>query len=161
MIGFLWKRGNIEKEQKEIFAPLRTESELKGIDCYKLQKVFERVIRNGSVKQYTKEKIIYIYVLIDPRNLEVRYVGKTNNPYERMRSHISPHIYMRHNNAKCIWTEELKAVGLEPIMQILCTCKPDESELYEYRYYKLFKDSCDLLNSATISKETFQYQIKY
>jgi hypothetical protein len=50
---------------------------------------------------------------------------------------------------------------LNPIMQILCTCKPGESELYEYRYYKLFKESCDLLNSATILKETFQYDINF
>ncbi len=105
--------------------------------------------------------MIYIYVLIDPRNLEIRYVGKTNNPSERMRAHISPHIYMRNNNAKCIWTEELKAINLKPIMQVLTTCKDEESELYEYRYYKLFKEECRLLNSATIAKETFQYNLNF
>jgi hypothetical protein len=68
--------------------------------------------------------MIYIYILIDPRDLCVRYVGKTNNPKERMRAHISPHVYMRHNNLKCIWTKELKGMGLKPIMQILTTCKP-------------------------------------
>ncbi len=36
-----------------------------------------------------------IYVLIDPVTLEVRYVGKTNNPKERLRAHVSPHVYMR------------------------------------------------------------------
>lgn len=154
-----WSRGGVVTEQNNIFAQsgLHIEAELQGIDLYKIRNVFERVINKGSVKS----TIIYIYVLIDPRDLEVRYVGKTNNPYERMRSHVSPHVYMRHNNAKCIWTEELKQAGLQPIMDILCTCKPEESELYEYRYYKLFKDGCNLLNSATISKETFQYDIKF
>jgi hypothetical protein len=160
MIGFHWKRGNIESELKRIGYD-RTAAELEGLDLYKIKSVYEKVILNGSKKSHNKGEVIYIYVLIDPRNLAVRYVGKTNNPYERMRSHISPHIYMRHNNLKCIWTEELKSLGLNPIMQILCTCKPEESELYEYRYYKLFKEGCDLLNSATILKETFQYEIKY
>jgi hypothetical protein len=105
--------------------------------------------------------MIYIYVLIDPRTLEVRYVGKTNNPKERMRAHISPHIYMRHNNKKCIWMEELKSAGLRPIMQVLTTCEDKFSHLYEYRYYKLFKDSCNLLNAATIAKETYQLNFSF
>lgn len=105
--------------------------------------------------------VIYIYCLIDPRTLEVRYVGKTNNPKERIRAHISPHIYMRNNNKKCIWIEDLKRNGLKPIMSILTTCSEKESQAYEFYYYKLFKDSCNLLNAATIAKETFQMSIKY
>lgn len=106
------------------------------------------------------ETKIYIYALIDPRTLEPRYVGKTNNPSERMRAHISPHVYMRHNNSKCIWIEELKALGLKPIMEVQAACKLSESENYEYRYFKLFNYGNNLLNSATIQKETFQYQLK-
>lgn len=104
--------------------------------------------------------MIYIYALIDPNDLQVRYVGKTNNPKERMRAHISPHIYMRHNNLKCIWIENLKASGLKPIMQILCTCSEEESENYEYRYWKLF-GGVELLNRATIQKETLQMKILF
>jgi hypothetical protein len=104
--------------------------------------------------------VIYIYALIDPRTMEIRYIGKTNNPKERMRAHLSPHIFMRTINAKRMWIEELLAYRVRPIMQVLCTCKPEESEIYEYRYYKLFKDSCDLLNSATIN-ETYQYELNF
>jgi hypothetical protein len=161
MIGFHWKRGNIESECNNIFAPIRAEAELQGIDAFRLKKVFERVMENGSVKAKNKGNIIYIYALIDPRNLEVRYIGKTIDPSNRMRAHIFPHNNVKDKNIKMIWTEELKSLGLNPIMQILCTCKPGESELYEYRYYKLFKESCDLLNSATILKETFQYDINF
>ncbi len=96
---------------------------------------------------------------MDPRDMEIRCVGKTNNPKERLRAHVSPHIYMRTNNKKCIWTEELKKEGLKPIMTVLTSCHENLSEKYEYIYYKLFKDSCDLLNSATIMKETFQMDI--
>lgn len=103
--------------------------------------------------------MIHIYVLIDPRDLEIRYVGKTNNPKERMRAHISPHVYMRHNNRKCIWTEELKSLGLRPIMQVLLQCSEEDSVLWEYKFYTLFKTGCDLLNSATIHKETHQLEL--
>jgi hypothetical protein len=43
--AFHWKRGNVEKEQQVIFTgELRVESELIGIDCYKLCKVFNKLI---------------------------------------------------------------------------------------------------------------------
>jgi hypothetical protein len=105
--------------------------------------------------------MIYIYVLIDPRDLSIRYVGKTIDPGNRMRAHIYPHNSTKDKNIKMIWTEELKRIGLEPIMQVLASCKPEESEIFEYRYFKLFKDSCDLLNTATIAKETLQMDIKF
>lgn len=104
---------------------------------------------------------MFIYVLIDPRNLEIRYVGKTNNPKERMRAHISPHIYMRHNNKKCIWIEELRSIGLRPTMQVMTSCPSEKSHIYEHMYFKLFNTVFDLLNAQTIAKETLQYSIKF
>jgi len=103
---------------------------------------------------------IYIYALIDPRTMEVRYIGQTNNPKERMRAHTSPHVYMKTNNRKAIWTEELKAEGLKPIMDVLFSCHPDQANMWEHYFYKMFK-CCDLLNTATIFKETLQYNITY
>lgn len=103
---------------------------------------------------------IYIYALIDPRNLEVRYIGKTNNPKERYYDHISTKAkYLINPDKRRQWIIELKAINLKPIMSVLTPCPEGESELYEYRYYKLFKDACNLLNAATISKETYQYDI--
>jgi hypothetical protein len=104
--------------------------------------------------------MIFIYVLIDPRTLEVRYVGQTNNPKERLRAHISPHVYMRHNNKKAIWTEELKASGHKPVMQVLFTCQAHDANLWEHHFIKTFK-SCGLLNSAEVVKETFQFDLSY
>ncbi len=68
---------------------------------------------------------------------------------------------MRNNNKKCIWIEELKALGLKPFMQKLIECEENESENYEYRYYKLFNYDSNLLNSATIQKETMQISINF
>jgi hypothetical protein len=157
-VKFVSRRGNAESENLNLWQTevLEVAAELQNISCYDLQRHFERIIK----KVHRKDQDIYIYVLIDPRDLEVRYVGKTNNPKERLRAHVSPHVYMRTNNLKCIWTEELKALGLKPIMSILCKCKESESENYEYRYFKLFNYGSNLLNSATIQKETFQFELK-
>jgi hypothetical protein len=57
----------------------------------------------------------YIYELIDPRNNEIRYVGKTNNPKHR----YSHHIYCSKHNKRtshCVsWIKSLLKENLEPI----------------------------------------------
>jgi hypothetical protein len=103
----------------------------------------------------------YIYALIDPRDLEVRYIGKTIDPKNRLRAHIFPHNDTKDRNIKMIWTEELKALGLRPIMSMLCSCPTDQSELYEYRYIKLFNYNNQLLNTAKVMKETNQMEITW
>ncbi len=181
-IGFHWPRTNAFAENKNIFAPLRSESELQGIDLYKICSTFERVVKRivkkkikstpqRVVKRIVKKKIkstppgvndvIFIYALIDPRDFQVRYIGKTKDIKGRLRAHIFPHNDVKDKNIKMIWTEELKSLGLKPIMTVLTSCSEEESVDYEYMYYKLFKGSCDLLNSAVILKETFQMDIKY
>ena len=104
--------------------------------------------------------IMYIYALIDPRDLEVRYIGKTIDPKNRLRAHIFPHNDAKERNKKMRWTEELKALNLRPIMQVLCVCSSDVSELYEYRYIKLFNYKGQLLNTARPMVETFQLQLE-
>jgi hypothetical protein len=79
--------------------------------------------------------MIYIYALVDPRDLEVRYIGKTNDPKNRLRAHIYPHNSVKDKNIKMIWTEELKALGLRPIMSVLFQCLENEAEKYEYRFF--------------------------
>lgn len=43
MIGFQWKRGNVEKQWKELERAMSTELELRSISLKSLQKAFERV----------------------------------------------------------------------------------------------------------------------
>jgi hypothetical protein len=86
MIGFMWQRGNVLKEQASI--SVGAESELQGIDLYKIRKVYERVRERQPKLKFAALDKIYIYILIDPRDFQVRYVGKTNNLKERMIAHI-------------------------------------------------------------------------
>jgi hypothetical protein len=56
--AFHWKRGNILKEQQSIFTgELRVESELIGIDAYKLCKVFNKL--NHKKKKNGKQSRNY------------------------------------------------------------------------------------------------------
>jgi len=59
----------------------------------------------------------YIYKLIDPRNNQVKYIGKANKPVERLKAHINPARYRstyKHN-----WIRQLRREKVKPIMIIL------------------------------------------
>ena len=57
----------------------------------------------------------YIYALVDPITFEIRYIGKTNNQYQRYHQHLSEN----NKTYKCHWVQSLLARGLLPILQIL------------------------------------------
>ena len=55
-----------------------------------------------------------IYVLIDPRDNQVRYVGATNNPTQRLKSHL---LTKDDNQAKRNWFAELALYGQKPTLE--------------------------------------------
>jgi hypothetical protein len=56
----------------------------------------------------------YIYALIDPRNNECRYIGKANDPAERLKGHLK-YCKIGHDH-KVSWLKQLLALGLKPII---------------------------------------------
>ena len=58
-----------------------------------------------------------IYVLIDPRDGRVRYVGKTANPVKRLPGHLAEARGERHRRA--CWLRALLALGLEPTLEVI------------------------------------------
>lgn len=58
----------------------------------------------------------FIYVLNDPRDGRIRYVGKANNPYKRWIAHIAT---ARTNDHRGHWISSLLALGLKPELEIL------------------------------------------
>jgi len=96
-------------------------------------------------------EVAYIYGLIDPRNDEIRYVGKTVNPKSRLSGHIteSKDLEIVHHRAR--WVRKLTSLGLKPKMIFLRACSSDEYEKYETEYIKIY--SC---NRLTNSDETGQ-----
>lgn len=95
-------------------------------------------------------KIIYFYVLIDPRDNEIKYVGRSVSPKSRYRNHISSGRKKGHKNKKESWISSLLNEGLKPILEIIeefseyksiVEIQNKETELIDF--YKTF---CDLKN---------------
>lgn len=67
-----------------------------------------------------------IYVLVDPGDNTVRYVGTTIQPKIRKSAHLSGKDWMT-TKAIAAWVRELKAIGLLPSMYIVDVCPFVES----------------------------------
>ena len=114
------------------------------IDCSTSAKTRRK---NNNVKPYINknvlnpiaEKITYIYVLIDPRDNNIRYVGKTVNPKKRLENHLVPS-RLRTISHKNSWIKDLLKNNLKPKMVLLETieigCNWEERELYWISYFK-------------------------
>jgi hypothetical protein len=84
-----------------------------------------------------------IYGLFDPRDGQLRYVGKTVSPKARKLAHKSD----PSNSSKLAWVKELASSGLEPKFIILSEVPFEEWQQHEReaiaRYRRL---GCSLLN---------------
>lgn len=70
----------------------------------------------------------FLYLLRDPRDRVVRYFGVTVNPRVRLQLHIHS---KRGNTRKVQWCQELRSLGLQPIMEILHETSRAEAEAME------------------------------
>jgi group I intron endonuclease len=80
------------------------------------------------------EKIVksYIYSLIDPVTEEIRYIGKTVNPSQRLSAHIKSG-YKKGSHKEC-WIYGLLEKNLKPKMNIIEECL-DDSWIEREKYY--------------------------
>jgi hypothetical protein len=104
-------------------------------------------------------KTVYIYALIDPRNEQVRYVGKSKFPKKRLNGHLQgarkgfkTH---RHN-----WIRQLLNEGLKPDLLILEEVKENEWEQAEKKWIVYYRDENgkDLTNTAEGGQAPPPYQ---
>lgn len=72
----------------------------------------------------------YIYTLSHPLTKEVRYIGKSNSPKERLNYHMSD---LNKYSHKKNWISKLKLLNLKPIIEII-----DEVHINEWRYWEKF-----------------------
>jgi NUMOD3 motif-containing protein len=63
----------------------------------------------------------FIYALVDPRNDQVRYVGKANDPHRRYIGHLYEQRmhYRAKNPYKRRWLDQLTKMGLKPQLRVL------------------------------------------
>lgn len=57
----------------------------------------------------------YIYGLYDPRDGELRYIGKSDRPRERYANQLNE----KSNTHRCHWVQELLSLGLKPEQRII------------------------------------------
>src|ERR1700742_1418287 len=106
---------------------------------------------------------IFIYVLIDPRDGKVRYVGKSNNPKRRLTRHNC--IAESKGLRRAKWIGELRSLGLTATMEVLEACSADnwkERERYWIQHYggieQLFNDTYGGENNPPRSVDSYHAQ---
>jgi len=73
-----------------------------------------------------KDRPHSIYLLIDPRDGAVRYVGKSKNPGARLNAHIKESL-KRQNTAKKTWIHHLVTHNQAPLIKVIAQI-PDEAQ---------------------------------
>lgn len=90
-------------------------------------------------------KTTNIYVLIDPRDNKVRYVGKANNVSQRYRAHLNR--ARKHQIHKANWIKQLKEKGLKPQLEVIDVVPIDDWIFWETYWISQFKAwGFDLIN---------------
>ncbi len=80
-------------------------------------------------------KTTFIYALVDPFTMQIRYIGKSNNPQHRLTSHLGD----RGNTPKTRWIKSLKEEGFIPeliILEMVSISCWQEREIYWITYYR-------------------------
>lgn len=90
-------------------------------------------------------KTYYIYALVDPRTKEIRYIGKTINPSQRLIKHTTPWYY-NDGTHKGNWIKQLIRLGLKPEMTILKTVSESEWQKEEIDTIKKYRETHNLTN---------------
>lgn len=82
----------------------------------------------------------FIYALIDPRDNQVRYIGKSNKPGQRLIDHLSEsRICKKHGSLKVNWIKSLLKLNLKPELLIIDEISFDEWQFWEQYYISLYK----------------------
>jgi hypothetical protein len=107
----------------------------------------------------------YIYTLSDPKTLEVRYIGQTNNINRRFNDHLSSSVnennYSYHTH-KSNWIRKVLMSGDKPIIDIIDECETLEESNYLEKYYieKYTNDGYKLTNSHVSDVTEFSIETR-
>jgi group I intron endonuclease len=89
----------------------------------------------------------YIYILSEPRNNLVKYVGKTKDPNRRLKRHISERFI--HDSYKNRWIRKIVENGELPEITVIDTVEDEKWVYWEKFYISYFKFiGCELTNGT-------------
>jgi len=94
-------------------------------------------------------ELVYIYSLIDPRDNQIKYIGKANNINSRLYTHTA-NCNLIKNTPKIQWIRFLKDKGLKPIIEEIDRVLITEWQFWEKHYISLYKSWGFNLKNLTI-----------
>lgn len=92
---------------------------------------------------------VFIYALIDPRENQIRYIGKANNPLERLKDHLSKRS-LKIKTYKNNWIKSLLELNLKPNIEIIDEILESEWQFWEQHYISLYKSWGFNLTNGTL-----------
>jgi len=87
----------------------------------------------------------HIYALVDPRNDQIRYIGKTLFPKSRLSKHLTEKYLGTHKQK---WIRLLKINNIKPSFKILYTGSESNLNFCEIELIKHYKSFCKLTNGT-------------
>ena len=84
----------------------------------------------------SKARQVFIYALVDPRDANVRYIGRSFVPEDRYKRHLID----KSETHKTRWIRQLKSVGLQPELKILDVVSEQQWSDAERQWMSKYKD---------------------
>jgi len=92
-------------------------------------------------------KTVFIYALKEPDTGEIRYIGKSDNPERRLKSHLSS--AKKAQSHRAYWIRSLQSLGKVPLLEILDEVLYEHWQAWEAAYIEFFRESgCKLVNGT-------------
>lgn len=89
----------------------------------------------------------YIYILVDPITNQIRYIGKSNNPFQRFKNHKNR--CRDKNTHKRNWINKLRLKGVNPEIEVIDTVDIKDWKYWEKFWIQYFKSiGCNLTNNC-------------
>jgi hypothetical protein len=108
-----------------------------------------------------------VYVLLDPRDRRVRYVGISKHPHVRLYAHSLVNLGGCFTTAKRLWRKALAELGLQPAMEVVfsaprCAALAEEARLIHHYAREYARQGCsgsltDLTNGARYLPRGMRY----
>ena len=95
----------------------------------------------------------YIYALKDPITKKIRYIGKANNPVDRLYKHLAD----KKTNHRTCWIKSLKSRNLKPVLEILAIVDRIDWVFWEKHYISLY----DNLVNGTLGGDGLNEKVVY